>query len=459
MTLAGPRAIRGFAARLDYTANAPQSVVFAQNKYDVANALRWARRNSVPFRVRAGRHNYQGYSSLVPGGLIVDVSEIASVSCDSRRATRNVGAGIDMLTLSETLCESGLCLPLATGPTVGLAGLVQGGGFGISSRRFGLMCDVLVSAELVDANGDFVTASADTNPDLFWAIRGGGGGNFGVATSFEFAPYAVDMVGVFNVNWAWADFEAVVAGFQEWIVSAPDSVTALLTLRVDGTVRIEGQFTPDPEDLPTFAEVIAPMFMIGSPVQIQAMIVPLTIGSRMIFGVDPTTPEWAIQVHADDQLFKSTSAIALEAIPAEGIAVMKHFLENYPKLQVPPSQPSMVQLLGGGGAAGRVAPDSTAVYWRKARCVVQYDGYWTAPTDGQPTIDWVVAMRHAMLPWARGAYVNYQDDALGPNWPQEYYGENLDRLRKIKRAVDPDDFFHFQQSIPRLIDARRTRGI
>ena len=441
-------AIQGFAARVDYAGNAPRVVVFAQNKHDVANALKWVREQDVPFRVRAGRHNYQGYSSLVPGGLILDVSEMASVECDSQTATAKVGAGIDMLNLSESLSESGLCLPLATGPTVGLGGLVQGGGFGITSRRFGLMCDNLVSAELVNAEGEFVTADAHHNSDLFWAIRGGGGGNFGVATSFEFATHAVEMVGVFNINWAWSDFEAVVAGFQNWIIAAPEAVTALLTLHVDGTVRVEGQFTPEPQDLPTFAQAIAPILAIGTPIQVQALVVPLLVGSRMIFGVDPTNPEWAIQLHDDDQLFKSTSAIAADPIPLEGILVMKNYLENYPRLGVPPSQPSMIQLLGGGGTATNVPPETTAVYWRKAACVVQYDGYWTAPADAQPTIDWVVAMRQAMLPWAKGAYVNYQDDQLGPDWLEQYYGGNLDRLRKVKKEVDPGNFFNFQQSIP-----------
>ena len=108
----------------------------------------------------------------------------------------------------------------------------------------------------------------------------------------------------------------------------------------------------------------------------------------------------------------------------------------------------MIQLLGGGGKAGEIAPDATAVFWRKAHSVVQYDGYWTAPQDAQPTIDWVVAMRQAMLPYAGGAYVNYQDDTLGPDWLNLYYGDNLPRLRTVKKQYDPDNFFAFPQSIP-----------
>ena len=441
-------AIHGFAARFNYDANPPQAVVFAQNREDVANALRWAKENNVPFRARTGRHSYQGYSSLVSDGLIVDVSEMDSLATDSRSKRVRIGAGASMLALTEKLCDSGLVLPLATGPTVGLGGLVQGGGFGITSRRFGLMCDNLVNAELVDAKGEILTASESENPDLFWALRGGGGGNFGIVTSFEFSAHSVPTVAVFNINWQWSDFAAVVKGWQEWSYNSPPAVTSLLTLHVDGTVRVEGQFSPDAEELPKLGSVLAPLLGVAPPISAQMMIVPTLIGARMIFGVDPTNPEWALRVHSDSQLFKSTSAVAMESIPDEGIAVMKHWLENYPPLSAPPSQASMIQLLGGGGKAGEPAPEDTAVYWRKAHFVMQYDGYWTAPEDAQPTIDWVIAMRQAMLPWAKEAYVNYQDDALGPDWLEQYYGGNLARLREVKKKYDPENFFNFPQSIP-----------
>jgi FAD/FMN-containing dehydrogenase len=164
--------------------------------------------------------------------------------------------------------------------------------------------------------------------------------------------------------------------------------------------------------------------------------------------VDPTAPEWAIRVHSDNQLFKSTSAVALEHIPDAGIAIMKQYLESYPPLSATPSQPSMIQLLGGGGKGSEVGVNDTAVYWRKAKCVVQYDGYWTAPQDAQPTIDWVIAMRKAMLPYAHGAYVNYQDNTIGDDWLDQYYGTNVDKLRQVKKKYDPTNFFNFEQSIP-----------
>ncbi len=438
----------GFAARFDYDENAPQAVVFAQNRDDVSNAVRWARAKGVNLRARSGRHSYQAYSSLTKNGLIVDLSEMDSVSVDSHRQTAKVGAGIAMLTLSEKLSDSGFVLPMATGPTVGLGGLVQGGGFGITSRRFGLMCDNVTNFEIVNANGDIMEANAHHNEDLFWALRGGGGGNFGIVTQFEFNVQPVTMVGIFNLNYQWSDFTEVVKKWQEWNFQSDPAVTSLLSLHVDGTVRIEGQFTPELQDLPKLGSIIAPLLESPSPISMQALVVPALAAARMTFGVDPTAPEWAIRIHSDNQLFKSCSAVALEPIPDEGIAVMKQWLESVPPLSATPSQPSMIQLLGGGGKSHEVPVDATAVYWRNAYLVVQYDGYWTAPQDAQPTIDWVVNMRKAMLPYAHGAYVNYHDDQLGDNWLEQYYGEHVDRLRQIKKKHDPTNFFNFPQSIP-----------
>src|SRR5262249_24486125 len=161
----------------------------------------------------------------------------------------------------------------------------------------------------------------------------------------------------------------VVKKWQEWNWKSDHAVTSLLTLHADGTVRIEGQFSPEPDDLPKLGEIVAPLLFAPSPISLQGMLVPVLTAARMTFGVDPTNPECAIRKHSDNQLFKSTSAVASEFIPDEGISLMKTMLESVPPLSAPPSQTSMIQLLGGGGKAGEPAPTDTAVYWRNAKCV------------------------------------------------------------------------------------------
>ncbi len=147
---------KGFAASAKYDDNAPSAVVFCQSIQDVSNAVRWARENNKPLRARSGRHSYEAYSSLVKDGIIVDVSDMDTVSISADRATAVVGAGIVMAELFEALNQVGVTIPLATGKTVGISGLTLGGGFGVTTRKWGLTCDSLVSVEIVLADGECV---------------------------------------------------------------------------------------------------------------------------------------------------------------------------------------------------------------------------------------------------------------------------------------------------------------
>ncbi|HVT11912.1 MAG TPA: FAD-binding oxidoreductase [Fimbriimonadaceae bacterium] len=440
----------GFAIRFDYDANKPTAIVFCQNTQDVVNAVKWARENKVRVRLRSGRHSYEAYSSLIKDGLIIDLSEMNGVSVDSAGSTATVQPGLDMLQLTEKLADSGVGLPLATGPTVGLGGLVQGGGFGMTSRLYGLVCDCAIDFEMVDAHGRILHANKDTNPDLFWALRGGGGGNFGVVTAITFNVFKMGNVGIFNIQWRWDDFVAVVDAWQHWAPGADHRMTSLISLHVDRTITVQGQYTAEDQDLPLLNQFLQPMFSIPNvaPINVQIMFVPFLQGSRIVFGVDPMNPSWAIRAHDDAQLFKSMSAIATEPFPQKAIEMLKTALENVPPLSAPPSQPSMVQLLGGGGKVSEIAKDATAVWHRDAKFVVQYDGYWTAPQDKKPTMDWAINLRNSLLPYANGAYVNYHDATLGPNYMNEYFRGNAERLTKVKRQYDPGNFFRFAQSIP-----------
>lgn len=442
----------GFAQRFDYNDNEPQVIVFCQSAGDVSNAVRWARENEVPIRIRSGRHNYMAYSSLIKNGIIIDVSEIEQVTMNMDALTATVGAGIDMLTLTELLAESSMAIPLATGPSVGLAGLTLGGGFGITSRKFCMTCDNVLDVEMVNANGEIIHANANENPELYWALRGGGGGNFGVVTAFTFRLHPVGIVGAFNWSWTWDKFEEVVDTWQKWAPDHPeDGLTSILTLTSDpltGTklVTMSGQLTGDPETVMQIHQMLEPMLATG-PIIVGTQIVPFVNAARAFFGVDVMNPSWAILQHSDEQLFKSTSAFAFELLSPEAIAMMKDGLDNVPPLSAPPSQPSMIQLLGCGGAPSRIPPDATPVYARHCKFIVQYDGYWTAPEDAQPTIDWVVNFRDRMLPHAYGAYTNYSDDMV-LNPMAAYYAQNFPRLQSVKTQYDPENVFNFAQSIP-----------
>jgi hypothetical protein len=187
------------------------------------------------------------------------------------------------------------------------------------------------------------------------------------------------------------------------------------------------------------------MIQLG-PTSISTQILPYQIAARLFFGTDLMNPQWAIRQHGDDQLFKSSSAVAFQPFPPEAIKKMLDWLNKCPTLSATPSQPSMIQLLGGGGAISRVPVDATAVYQRDAHFIVQYDGYWTAPQDRDPTYNWVVQMREDMIQYAYGAYVNYHDKDLKEPL-KEYYGPHVEKLKGIKAKYDPDGLFKYAQSL------------
>ncbi len=439
---------KGFALWAPYDKEMPQAIVFCQSEQDVVNAINFCREKKCPIRARCGRHNYEAYSSLCKNGVIVDVSELEAVSVSADRTQATVGAGQFSLDLFEALGQVGVTMPMATGPSVGVAGLTLGGGFGVTSRKWGLACDNLLALRLVLADGSVVNASATENPDLFWACRGGGGGNVGIVTEFTFQVHPIGFVGIFTIDWTWDAFEPVVAKFMDWAPHADDSLTSVLAL-VSGepkTISLYGQFTPDdPTELGNIQAQLAPILAAAPPRGVNIQALPAVNATRVILGVDPLQPMWRVNQHSDNQIFKSTSAFARAPFPPEALAILKSALENVPPLDAPPSQPTMVQLLAGGGAVARVPLADTPILHRDADIVVQYDGYWTSPTDGRETIRWVETLRNDLLPWASGAYINYIDDKIH-NINHQSFGEiNLTRLRKIKKHYDPDNLFDFPQ--------------
>jgi FAD/FMN-containing dehydrogenase len=439
---------RDFRSALDYGNLIPRKVVFCQRKEDVRNAVRWAREHDVPLRARSGRHSYEGYS-LVADGIIIDVSEMEGLSVDLPAGIARVGAGVYALDLHERLYDVGMTIPAASGASVGIAGLALGGGFGVTSRKFGLTCDNVVGVEVVTAEGEVVHANEHANADLYWACRGGGGGNFGIVTAFDFRVHPIGFVGVCNITWRWDDFVAVVDAWQHWAPSAPDSLSTFLRLGANGVITLFGQLAPDsPAELAGFSAMLAPMLGAAPPSGLSVQTVPYSAAAAMFAGVDPVHPQWMLHPHNDRQAFKSTSAVAAELFPADALAILKSQIEAAPQqTDWETNEPSMIQLLAGGGAPGRVPVAATPVPHRPAKFVVQYDAYWTDPADAQCSTDWIEGVRGAMLPYANGAYVNYVDRLID-NYLEAYYGANLPRLIAVKKAVDPQNVFNFPQAVP-----------
>lgn len=428
----------------------PAAVAYCADPVDVQRTVSFARTWGVPLAVRSGGHSYGGYS--VGPGVVVDVTAMAAV--DVTGATARVGAGTRLVDLYATLASSGVTVPGGSCPTVGIAGLALGGGIGVLGRKFGLTADNIRSLQMVTPDSRLVTCSPSQHEDLFWASRGGGGGNFGVVTSFEFAVHPVPDVALFTLEWPWAAAPEVLGAWQSWTGQAPPELWSNCQLLSEGAagplVKVTGVFCGDAGTLdaalaPLLRAAGAPGYrFVGPEAFPKAMLVEagcegLTVDQCRL----PTQgPAGALQRSA----FAAKSLVVDDPLPSPAAAAVVAAVEGFG---------ARVPGLGGavvfdacGGAIAEVPRTATAFVHRSALAVVQMAVQWSGPGPTPAGADgWLAGLGADLAPHATGAYQNYIDPTLD-DWAAAYYGANLPRLRRIKRAVDPDDVFRFAQSIP-----------
>jgi FAD/FMN-containing dehydrogenase len=413
----------------------PLAIAYCESATDVARAITWARRNRVPLAARSGGHSYGGYST--GSGLVIDVSRMHAVTLANGIAT--VGAGAQLIDVYTALAQDGRTIPGGSCPTVGIAGLALGGGLGFSSRLHGTTSDAIVGLTLVDASGRIRTCSASENADLYWACRGGGGGNFGIVTSFRFRTFPVSTVLTFELSWPLADATRVVPVWQGLAPHAPDglyAVCTLLTRTTGALVRVEGQY-------------------FGTQASLEQLLAPLQVGTPRPLGVSRpylnAMQLWAGCIGDEGgchlapagnlprATFKATSDYAAKPIPAAGIKAMTRFVAQR---QAQGAIGALV-LDPYGGAVNRVPAAATAFAHRSMLYSLQY-----YVGGGDPaSLGWLAQFQQAMHPYVSGAaYVNYIDPKLA-NWAKAYYGSNYRRLQAVKKRYDPANLFHFAQSV------------
>ncbi|CAG7628993.1 FAD-binding oxidoreductase [Paenibacillus allorhizosphaerae] len=418
-------ASRSFNARFH---KRPLLIVYCQVTEDVANAIRWAKRYRIPFRVRCGGHSYEAYSTI-DGGLVIDISELQQLTVNLRAGTAKLGAGFRLLPLYEALWKYGVAIPGGTCPSVGISGLTLGGGFGLLSRQFGMTCDNVIELEMVNARGVVIRANEWQHRELFWACRGAGDGSFGVITSFTFRVHPIRDVAYYTMKWDFADLPRVVRSWQQWAPQADPRLTALLNMSApkQGGILSVGVFIGTEQEL---RARLAPL---------QTQVPPQSLTVRAATWLE-TARHFAGQP-VRQQVFKNSSAYVYEPLPDSAIDTLKNQLA-----QAPDGSDNMVSMDAYGGAIGRLPNDATAFVHRQALFVMQYQSYWYRLADASKNIRWVERIRQAMLPYTRGAYRDYCD-AMIPDWQDAYFGENVERLKRVKRLYDPENLFRFEQSI------------
>jgi FAD/FMN-containing dehydrogenase len=388
----------------------------------------WCRSNQIPFALRSGGHSYEGLSEN--SSVVIDTRLMHQIKIDTRKKTAIVQAGASLGKLYKAIAPLGLSFPAGSCPTVGISGHVLGGGYGYLARPLGLACDNVLSVDFIDAQGQAVQADARHNSDLFWACRGGGGGSFGVATSFLLKLHNIRTVQVFRIAWDVniQDGIRIMKDWQNWAPNAASSINALLLIFSDPngvSLRCIGQ------SIGSEAEVRTELSHLSSAPKIRQMSYMAAV--NRFAGPDGWKYLSAPMKGKSDYVLSPLTDTALRTLLDEVNRRKKITVICDPY----------------GGAISNVASDETAFPHRAGTLFcMQYVTDWWHAEDKCRYLHDIKEMYAAMRPHVSGAaYVNYCDLDL-TDYGLAYWGNNLDRLRRIKLASDPDNIFHHAQSVP-----------
>jgi FAD/FMN-containing dehydrogenase len=459
-------ASRVWNSRFDDTR--PLAVVEVADPKDVRTAVDFSRDHGLRPIPRNGSHSFAGYST--GDGLVIDVSRLSSAAVDARGERAHLGAGATVLPAYEALWPRRRAISGGTCPTVGVTGLSAGGGLGVLSRRYGLTCDRLVEVEIVTADGRLLRANERDNSDLYWAARGGGGGNFGVVTALSFEPVPVDTTFTHaEYVFPWKAAERVLTAWQEWLPTSPhetwSAVEVLTQAPRDGkSPTIELEVVNAGAEAATRRIVADLLGAVGTaPLQSDVHSGPFVDTEYDFYckGLRPRECALAGKTPAGEfprAAFYAKSDVARGPWPDEGVSVLMDGMSRRQRDRtLTPRNFSPAHTIGkliiepADGAVNSISPDATAFVHRDNLFVIQYQSRWRRGSPGEveaANVDWANDLYERTRAYRSGfAYQDYIDPEL-ENWEHAYYGANLARLRRIKAKYDPKNLFRFQQSIP-----------
>jgi FAD/FMN-containing dehydrogenase len=421
----------------------PQAVARPLDATDVRGAVRWAVAHDVPLRARSGGHSYAGYSTL-SGGVVLDLRNMRGVSVNRRAGTATVGAGAQLIDVYTALAGQGATIPAGSCPSVGIGGHALGGGMGLAGRAFGLTTDNILGAQLVTADGRVRTVNAKTDPDLLWALRGGGGGNFGVVTALVLRLHKLPRVAsFFFVSWPWSAANQALGAWLNWAPHASDALSSVFHLETGSSqpvVSVAGQYIGPASDL---RRLVAPLTSVGGG--------QLTAGNQGYLGLQT---RWAgclgrslqschtVGTRPGGQLERASFNAKSDYVTRPFSQAARQVLVSAVEIRQGQTGSGAILFDSYGGAINRIAPSATAFVHRHALACIQYLAY----NGGGP---WLGQTHARMRPFVSGmAYQNYIDPAL-KGWQKAYYGNNYARLLATRRRVDPHHYFNFPQAIGR----------
>jgi len=413
----------------------PAAIARCSGVADVINTVNYARENSHAVSVRGGGHSVSGKASR-DGAIMIDLSQMGSVRVDPTKKTAIAEGGAIWGDFDHETRAFDLVCTGGTVSSTGIGGLTLGGGLGWLMRKYGLACDNLVSADVVTADAQFLTASASENPDLFWALRGGGG-NFGVVTSFEFGLHALEpIVGGLTI-YPQNQLGDMLHFFKDFTADAPDSVTTMAgVLYGPPGTPLEGQSAGwigvcHSGPVSDGKRLLSPIEAFATPALGSIGPLDYAVLQTMFDAGSPAGNRnyWRSNFMTD--LHDDVIDIIL-ARSADGL----------------PNMQSLVLIEHMGGAITRVGDHETAFSNRGAKYNVSAVNGWTDPADDAENIRWTRRFGDELQAYATGAgYVNYMMDDESAERTRATYETNLERLREVKRKYDPDNFFNANQNI------------
>jgi FAD/FMN-containing dehydrogenase len=420
-------------ARLIWNARAdrhPAAIVQPVSADDVVAAVNYARIYDLILSVKGGGHGVSSHAA-VDGGIMIDFSTMKGIEVDPRARLAVVEPGVTWGELNHaTMSQGGLAVPGGKVASVGVAGTTLGGGIGWLVRKLGLTVDHLASVEIVTADGRILTASESEHPDLFWAIRGGGG-NFGIVTSFRFRLHEVGTVLSGMVAYPIAQAAEVLTFYRDFIATAPDELTTVAALGhgPEGSPMVMVALTYM-GDLEEGDRVVKPLVEFGQP--LITMVAPMpygALGAKMA-------------EMAPSGMYRAGKSAFLNGLSDGAIAAI---VDAYSKVTSPLA---VVLIEHYGGAMARVPSAATAFAHRGETLNLIIDAGWAAPDEAIGQLTWLANTMQAMGPYAgRAVYVNFLDEDDGDRVIDAYGGEAFSKLATIKAAYDPENLFRMNQNI------------
>jgi FAD/FMN-containing dehydrogenase len=435
----------------------PRAVAYCENAHDVRTCVLFAQYEDVHAVIRSGGHSFVGWSTTE--GLVIDLSRMNAIRPDGG-GTLHLGPGAQAVDVVGALAPYGLSVPAGFCPTVCPGGFVTGGGMGWQFRKYGPTSDRLKSAEVVLADGESVTCSEHHREDLLWALRGGGGGNFGVVTRFGIEPTHEPRAVLFTLTWPWDDAVTVISAWQQWQVTTPPATCPRAALLLNDaapgtppTVIVTGAHFGEQSEIEALLAELASA--IGRPPATK-VVRDLTYEQAMMaqFGCENDSIDECHLTGANPeallprtQYVHHRSRMFSRAVPRYGVEEMVAAYD----LDRRKGQYRWLGFLGLGSNANKVRPGDTTYVHRDAETFVVYTVGLGTPFPAAEELahatSWVDNAFAAMNPYSNGrTYLNYPDPDLA-DWAGAYYGENLPRLRSVKRRYDPHEFFRFPHSI------------